>query len=130
MSSRQDPDPLERNRRREWNEFAEATAREYPVEVLRKEYPDVYHYLRWRWNAAEKLADETGVSRRTAVRSVREPGSDFQDLYWQARDADFPKAKGDIFDQLLIELGLREEWFWWDVGDVEAAPEGRYRGRR
>lgn len=110
MSSPQDLGPFEYERRRKWNEYAKQAR---GLEIT----PEVYHYLRWRGTAAQKLADETGVSVGAALREVDTPDSDFHKGYYRAKNAGFPKRKGDAFDEFLIDLGLRDEGYWWDVGD-------------
>jgi hypothetical protein len=97
--------------RRRWTEGAEgARGREIDNEV--------YHYLRWRDTAAQKLSDETGLSERAARREVNRADSDFHDAYWKARRADFPKGKKGVFADFLIFVGYRDPDDWWDVGDT------------
>ncbi len=79
---------------------------------------DVRYYAFWRDTASSKLADETGRDYQSAWNITGQPGSEFHELYREAKESGFPKEAHGPFARFLEAIGLREEGANYDVGDT------------
>ena len=83
---------------------------------LRKERSTNTYQGRWE-KAQKKGVDRDKFDRKTA--EIRKLAKDRE-----KEGKKIYKGKKGKFAKILVEMGVREEEDWWDVGDTPAAEEG------